>query len=207
MKTLGTKIHSNITNEYNKVLDIRPFHPEAHLQLIDYYLENNMEQDAISLLQKLINLTPEWPLIQKLFNSFEKSHGINNKEYSFDPMMMLSICLIVKNEEKNIGRCLSSLSQIKNKEIIIVDTGSSDRTKIIAKQYQAKIIDHKWNDLLDARNISMEYAREGDWVLILDADEELSPNSFQTLKTDMMRPNIMGYRLPLENVGSPLTWC
>ena len=203
-EALGTKIQSNIKNEYDKVLEIRPFHPEAHLQLIDYYLENNMDQDAISLLQKLIKLTPEWPLIQKLFKSFEKSHGINKKDYSFDPMTMLSICLIVKNEEKNIGRCLSSLSQIKNKEIIIVDTGSNDKTKIIANQYQAKIIDHKWNnDFSDARNIAMEYAR-GDWVLILDADEELAPNSYQNLKTDMMRPNIIGYRLPLENVGSPL---
>ena len=203
-EALGTKIQSNITNEYDKVLNIRPFHPEAHLQLIDYYLQNNMEQDAIAILQKLINLTPEWPLIQKLFKSFEKSHGINKKEFSFDPMTMLSICLIVKNEENNIGRCLSSLSQITNKEIIIVDTGSTDRTKIIANQYQAEIIDHKWNnDFSDARNIAMEYAR-GDWVLILDADEELAPNSYQNLKTDLMRPNIIGYRLPLENVGSPL---
>ena len=203
-EALGTKIKSNITNEYDKVLNIRPFHPEAHLQLIDYYLQNNMEQDAISILQKLINITPEWPLIQKLFKSFEKSHGLNKKEFSFDPMTMLSICLIVKNEENNIGRCLSSLSQITNKEIIIVDTGSTDRTKIIANQYQAEIIDHKWNnDFSDARNIAMEYAR-GDWVLILDADEELAPNSYQNLKTDIMRPNIIGYRLPLENVGSPL---
>ena len=203
-EALGTKIQSNIANEYDKVLNIRPFHPEAHLQLIDYYLQNNMEQDAISILQKLINITPEWPLIQKLFKSFEKSHGINKKELSFDPMTMLSICLIVKNEENNIGRCLSSLSQITNKEIIIVDTGSTDRTKIIANQYQAEIIDHKWNnDFSDARNIAMEYAR-GDWVLILDADEELAPNSYQNLKTDIMRPNIIGYRLPLENVGSPL---
>ena len=203
-EALGTKIQSNIANEYDKVLNIRPFHPEAHLQLIDYYLQNNMEQDAISILQKLINITPEWPLIQKLFKSFEKSHGINKKELSFDPMTMLSICLIVKNEENNIGRCLSSLSQITNKQIIIVDTGSTDRTKIIANQYQAEIIDHKWNnDFSDARNIAMEYAR-GDWVLILDADEELAPNSYQNLKTDIMRPNIIGYRLPLENVGSPL---
>ena len=203
-EALGTKIQSNIANEYDKVLNIRPFHPEAHLQLIDYYLQNNMEQDAIPILQKLINITPEWPLIQKLFKSFEKSHGLNKKEFSFDPMTMLSICLIVKNEENNIGRCLSSLSQITNKEIIIVDTGSTDRTKIIANQYQAEIIDHKWNnDFSDARNIAMEYAR-GDWVLILDADEELAPNSYQNLKTDIMRPNIIGYRLPLENVGSPL---
>ena len=203
-EALGTKIQSNIANEYDKVLNIRPFHPEAHLQLIDYYLQNNMEQDAIPILQKLINITPQWPLIQKLFKSFEKSHGLNKKEFSFDPMTMLSICLIVKNEENNIGRCLSSLSQITNKEIIIVDTGSTDRTKIIANQYQAEIIDHKWNnDFSDARNIAMEYAR-GDWVLILDADEELAPNSYQNLKTDIMRPNIIGYRLPLENVGSPL---
>ena len=159
-EALGTKIQSIITNEYDKVLNIRPFHPEAHLQLIDYYLQNNMEQDAIVILQKLINITPEWPLIQKLFKSFEKSHGINKKEFSFDPMTMLSICLIVKNEENNIGRCLSSLSQITNKEIIIVDTGSTDRTKIIANQYQAEIIDYKWNsDFSDARNIVMEYAR------------------------------------------------
>ena len=68
-EALGTKIHSNIIKEYHKVLNIRPFHPEAHLQLIDYYLENNMERDAIAITQLLINLTPEWTLIKNLLKS------------------------------------------------------------------------------------------------------------------------------------------
>jgi len=84
----------------------------------------------------------------------------------------LSLCMIVKNEEKNISRCLDSVKHIVD-EIIIVDTGSTDRTKEICQSYGVRLYDFQWNgSFADARNYGLERAT-GDWILWLDADEEV----------------------------------
>ena len=84
----------------------------------------------------------------------------------------LSLCMIVKNEESCLGRCLESVHDHVD-EIIIVDTGSTDRTVEIAKSYGARIYHHPWeNDFSKHRNQSLSYAT-GEWILQLDADEEL----------------------------------
>lgn len=89
---------------------------------------------------------------------------------------MISICMMVKNEEKFLDKCLKSLKPLMNKidsELIIVDTGSEDKTVEIAKKYTDKVFFHKWNNnFSDMRNITISYAK-GDWILIIDADEEL----------------------------------
>lgn len=78
--------------------------------------------------------------------------------------------MIVKNEMKNLSRCLNSVKDIVN-EIIIVDTGSIDLTKEIASKYQAKIYDFTWNNnFAAARNFALKHST-GDWNLVLDADE------------------------------------
>lgn len=91
--------------------------------------------------------------------------------------MKLSIAVIAKNEEKNIRRLLESLEPLKNEilfETIIVDTGSTDNTILISKEYTDKVYEHKWNnDFGYMRNISIKYCK-GEWILILDADEELA---------------------------------
>ena len=84
----------------------------------------------------------------------------------------LSLCMIVKNEEHNLERCLASVQGVVD-EIILVDTGSTDRSVEIAKAHGAKVFHHVWqNDFAQGRNVSLEQA-SGDWILILDADEEL----------------------------------
>ncbi|MGN2338865.1 glycosyltransferase [Clostridium cagae] len=86
--------------------------------------------------------------------------------------MPLSLCMIVKNEEKNLERCLESIKDIVD-EIIIVDTGSIDNTLKIAEKYNAKIFFYKWdNSFANARNYSLSKASK-DWILIMDADDEL----------------------------------
>jgi len=198
--------HLEVEAEYKKLLDIRPFHPEAMLQLIDYYLEHNKLNKAAKYTTELLNITPFWSLAKKLAESFDQELLVKNK-HNTSLNEKISFCLIVKNEQENIGRCLNSLNEIQNKQIIVVDTGSTDNTIKIAKSFGAEIYHHNWdNDFSKARNHFMRYAR-GDWVLYLDADEELAPNALETLKEDMAKPNILGYRLPLENVGSPLHGC
>ncbi|WP_054739610.1 glycosyltransferase family 2 protein [Cellulosilyticum ruminicola] len=82
----------------------------------------------------------------------------------------ISLVMIVKNEEANLPRCLESVQGIVD-EIVIVDTGSEDNTKEIAKQFGAKVYDFEWcNDFSAARNYALSKAT-GDWNLVLDADE------------------------------------
>jgi glycosyltransferase involved in cell wall biosynthesis len=95
--------------------------------------------------------------------------------------MLLSIGLIVKNEEKYLDECLSALTPLREKigaEIIIVDTGSEDRTVEISKKYTDKVFTFKWcGDFSAARNETLKYA-EGEWYLYFDADEILqNPDS------------------------------
>lgn len=86
----------------------------------------------------------------------------------------VSLCMIVKNEEKYLAGCLNSVKPIVD-EMIVVDTGSDDATKDIAQAFGAKVYDFKWSDdFAEARNYSLSKA-SGDWILIMDADEIISP--------------------------------
>jgi O-antigen biosynthesis protein len=92
----------------------------------------------------------------------------------------LSVCMIVKNEENNLPRCLTSLKPIAS-EIIVVDTGSTDRSRDVATAFGAKVFDHSWTgDFSEARNLSLAKA-SGDWILVMDADEVLSPQDYPAL--------------------------
>ena len=90
--------------------------------------------------------------------------------------MTLSVVLITYNEEANIGRTLASVQPLVAEgkgEIIVVDSGSTDRTVEIAKSYGAKVFVEEWKGYAAQKNSAIEKAT-GDWILSLDADEELS---------------------------------
>lgn len=82
----------------------------------------------------------------------------------------ISVCIIAKNEEKNIERCLSSLAPY-GFEIVLVDTGSTDRTKELASRYTDCIYDFTWiDDFSAARNYSLQMA-SNNWIFMMDCDE------------------------------------
>ncbi|SMC40383.1 glycosyltransferase [Sporomusa malonica] len=84
--------------------------------------------------------------------------------------MKISLCMIVKNEEELLRKCLEQIIPHVS-EFIIVDTGSTDKTKEIARQFTSQIYDFDWcNDFSKARNFSISKA-SNDWILVLDADE------------------------------------
>ncbi|MFC5448779.1 tetratricopeptide repeat-containing glycosyltransferase family 2 protein [Paenibacillus aestuarii] len=94
---------------------------------------------------------------------------------------LLSLCMIVKDEEQTLGRCLESVQGLVD-EIIIVDTGSTDSTKDIAARFGAKISDFVWTkDFAAARNESLSKAT-GTWILVLDADEYVQKEQHSKLK-------------------------
>lgn len=93
----------------------------------------------------------------------------------------VSLCMIVKNEERFLEQCLRSVQGMVD-EINIVDTGSTDRTVEIAKAFGANVRFEAWrNDFASARNQSLEMATKR-WILQLDADEELLPESREALQ-------------------------
>ncbi|MDI6601163.1 MAG: tetratricopeptide repeat protein [Thermoanaerobacteraceae bacterium] len=94
----------------------------------------------------------------------------------------ISLCMIVKNEEENLPRCLNSIKNYVD-EIIIVDTGSDDRTVEIARSLGASVYYFSWNgSFSDARNFSMDKATR-EWILIMDADDEMDSNDAMELRT------------------------
>ncbi len=102
--------------------------------------------------------------------------------------MKLSVCMIVKDEEACLDRCLKSLTDIAD-EFIIVDTGSTDSTKEIASNYTEKVYDFVWTgSFSDARNYSFSLAT-GDYIYCADADEELDEENIK--KFLLLKENLL----------------
>lgn len=122
-------------------------------------------------------------------------------------MVTISLCMIVKNEEATIGRCLHSVKNIVD-EINIVDTGSTDKTKEIVSKYTDRIFDFKWvDDFSKARNYSFQQATK-DFILWLDADDVFSAPNQEKLK--ILKKNLdlsidsvtMDYHLSFDEYGN-----
>ena len=144
----------------------------------------NKESDydnALFYLRKAKQLAPDKQelnhFIQVVLNSINNSQknkvkniAINDLE-SAKPLLTLS--MIVKNEEKMLRGCLESAEKLVD-EIVIVDTGSEDRTVEIAREFGAKVYHFDWiNDFAAARNEALKHSN-GKWILYLDADERIS---------------------------------
>ena len=124
-------------------------------------------------------------------------------------MITISLCMIVKNEEKVLSRCLDSIKDLVD-EIIIVDTGSTDRTLETASPYTDKIYSYKWtDDFSSARNYSFSKASM-DYCMWMDADdvlEESSRGKFLRLK-ESLSPDadmvMMKYHTSFDEAGNPV---
>ncbi len=114
----------------------------------------------------------------------------------------VSLCMIARDEELSLPRCLQSVQGVVD-EIVLVDTGSTDRTIAIAEQYGAVVRQIPWEqDFAAARNASLDLAT-GDWVLLLDADEALLPESRALLPALISDETVEGYYIQMHNlVGS-----
>ncbi len=114
----------------------------------------------------------------------------------------ISLCMIVKNEERDLPFCLDSVKTIVD-EMIVVDTGSTDSTISIAKSFGARVVQHEWpGDFSTARNISLDSAKM-DWILVLDADEKLDSSVSQRLKPFLSQTKASGLRMIQRNLYPP----
>lgn len=187
---------------------VRPYHPEAYLLLAEIARGVGDGASARRCAQHARSLAPGFKPAQKFLkgNSYGETKvswlvlppALGGPEAQAKPR--LSVCMIVKNEERFIGQCLASIRDVAD-EIIVVDTGSTDRTREIAQEHGAEIHAFAWcDDFSAARNAALERVT-GDWVLILDADEELPVEQHATLRRLLADQRVLGWRLPLYDVG------
>jgi len=107
-------------------------------------------------------------------------------KFEQEKLPTLSVCILTKNEQNNIERAIKSVKKIAD-EIIVLDTGSTDKTVELAEKLGAKVYHTKWeNSFAKARNEIIKYTTK-DWVLMLDADEALVEESAQILKLSLLR--------------------
>lgn len=109
--------------------------------------------------------------------------------------------MIVKNEEISLSSCLNSVKNFVD-EMIVLDTGSTDNTVKIATELGAKVYHFQWNDnFAEARNEALQYVI-GDWILVLDADEVLTPEIIPTIQKAIANENNLVVNLLRHEVGS-----
>ena len=110
----------------------------------------------------------------------------------------LSIAIVALNEEANLGRVLESVRWAD--EIVVVDSGSTDRTCDIARECGARVINEPWRGYTGQKNYSLELCTK-DWVLSLDADEEVSPELADEIRGVLANSGPLdGYSIPRKNL-------
>ena len=109
----------------------------------------------------------------------------------------LSAIIITRNEEERIGECIRSVSFAD--EIIVVDSGSIDKTIDIAKKHGAKVVEHKNGGFSGKRNRGAREA-EGKWLLYVDADERVTPKLRQEILKRVQDDNFAAYAIPRKNI-------
>ena len=115
--------------------------------------------------------------------------------------MRLSFCMIVKDEAENLPRCLASVKDVAD-ELIVLDTGSTDRTIAIAQSFGAQVHPFLWtNDFSAARNQALQFVT-GDWVLVLDADEVLVAEVMPNLRQAMQQEKAIVINLIRHEIGA-----
>jgi glycosyltransferase involved in cell wall biosynthesis len=194
-------------------IQTRPFHPEACLFLGKAAQAAGDSDSARRCGQHAAKLAPHWKPAKQFLKANPRGNGRPGRlilppaiTEKADSAPRLSVCLIVKNEEQFLGQCLQSVRDIAH-QIVVVDTGSTDQTIEIAKKFNAEVHFFAWNDDFSAaRNEALKYVT-GDWVLSLDADEELMPEHRHTILEEMQSTGVMGYRLPIIDQGLEQEGC
>ncbi len=161
-------------------LVLHPFNKRLQAMLIEVLLHMGKHSEAMDAIEDLIvRHGHDEDLIEAALAVREK---VGPLKENAEPHRAgtLSVCMIVKDEEESLAKCLSSIKPVAD-EMIVVDTGSQDRTKDIATIFGAKVHDFQWtSDFAKARNFSLSKA-SCHWILVLDADEVISRRDHERL--------------------------
>jgi len=105
----------------------------------------------------------------------------------------LSVCIITKNEEKNIARCLVSVQELAA-EIIVVDSGSTDKTIEICSRFGCKVYKTEWFGFGKTKKLAVDYA-SNDWIFVIDADEVVTEELKNRISNILKKPSFGAYRV------------
>jgi GT2 family glycosyltransferase/Flp pilus assembly protein TadD/SAM-dependent methyltransferase len=182
--------------------EAKAFYPQDQriaFLLIDLLLKQEKEQEAMEI-------------IEEVMASFELSDGllqaalavrdkIGPKSIKKGNLKSLSFSMIAKNEERFIAKCLRSVKPIAD-EMIVVDTGSTDRTKEIARAFGARVLEFPWTgDFSEARNFSLSQA-EGGWIFSLDADEVIASVDYVRIREIVEKSKPTAFKVVTRNYST-----
>ena len=179
---IATNYHTLIagTAEYEKAesvareaVTLYPKNQKIKYMLIDFLIQQGKYEIAMAEIEDaIIKFGTDDGILGAALKVRERLGPITIQKSS--QKASVSLCMIIKDEEKYLARCLANVKPIID-EMILVDTGSTDRSKDIGITFGAKVYDYEWeNDFAEARNYSISKA-SGEWILILDGDEVISP--------------------------------
>lgn len=165
---------------FRKALTLFPLNKAIAFFLIDLLIQQSKWEQAMPIIeQAMVDHGIDDGILAAAIEVRGRT-GPQDSVSTHDKKRSLSLCMIVKNEEKNLARCLMSVKPVVD-EMIVIDTGSSDKTRDIATAFGAKLYDVPWTgDFSEVRNASIARA-SGDWILILDGDEVISPRDHPEL--------------------------
>ncbi|MDA0748284.1 MAG: glycosyltransferase, partial [bacterium] len=161
---------------YRQALEVNPKSFEALNNLGTIRLRASALEEAKDFYERALQLAPEVEAIRLNLERVRKrlANDLGSGIGQAVDAGRLSVCLIVRDEEKVLDRCLASVRGVAD-EIVVVDTGSTDRSLDIVRSYGAQVFHFTWSDDFSAaRNIGLSHAT-GRWILWLDADEYLRP--------------------------------
>lgn len=108
-------------------------------------------------------------------------------------MTRLSVIVITRDEAHNIRECLESVRWAD--ELVVVDSGSTDGTQAVCREYTAKLIETDWPGYGPQKNRALEHAT-GEWILSIDADERVTPDLRREIEAAITNPGFAAYRMP-----------
>jgi tetratricopeptide (TPR) repeat protein len=166
---------------YKGAVHVYPCNKRLLYLLIEILLQQAKHEEGMNYIEKAIaafgiddGILPAAHQIRTMLGPQEIGEDDDHKG-------SVSLCMVVRNEEKFLAKSLGSVKPIMD-EIIVVDTGSEDATRNIAEVFGAKVFDYHWdNDFSKARNYSLSKA-DGEWIFILDADEVISSLDYAPFK-------------------------
>ncbi|HXJ55907.1 MAG TPA: glycosyltransferase [Verrucomicrobiae bacterium] len=190
-----------------QVLLVRPFHPEAYLLLAEISQAAGDSARARQLAEQARQMAPQWKPARQFLKKPPPKGARKVPLPELPPALRaaqenprLSVFLITKNEERFLGPCLESIRGLAH-QIVVADTGSTDATREIAARFGAEVLSVDWtDDFSAARNAALERVT-GDWVLMLDADEELLPKQTEVVQAALRDRKVLAYRLPMVDEG------
>jgi GT2 family glycosyltransferase/2-polyprenyl-3-methyl-5-hydroxy-6-metoxy-1,4-benzoquinol methylase/Flp pilus assembly protein TadD len=190
---------------FRSAKDLYPFNRRIAFLLIDILIQQGKNETALHEIQEaMIKFGIDDGIISAAIEVRSRTAECEIESLS-EKKNTLSLCMIVKNEERHLARCLMSVKTLVG-EMVVVDTGSTDGTKDIAKIFGAKVYDFEWtNDFSQARNFSILKA-SGEWILVLDADEVISAQDSQVIKEIVRRKGkTAAYSLITRNYVNEMT--